>query len=177
MEDNLWAFQCAASSESNPIIHEVWMWWDLHQRDGVEDVTNVVAEVKDRVGDDGLGGGNASRQQRQRRGQRQRRLQLFDCKLLQSETRRCLASAGESLLNPVESFGDVYLLTLLEQEQKLHADRGDPSALGPVKAAVGQKDSEQGLVLPQPRLAPLKMLLLGLKAPALQLVSLVGANI
>lgn len=96
MEDKLGAFQCAASSQSNPIIHEVWMWWGLHQRDGVEDVPNVVAEVKDRVGDDGLGGGNASRQQRQRRGQRQRRLQLFDCKLLQSEIRTCLASAGES---------------------------------------------------------------------------------
>lgn len=70
----------------------------------MENVTNVVAEVKNRISYDGLGGGNASRQQRQCSGQRQRRLQLFDCKLLRSETRTCLASAGEFLLNPVESF-------------------------------------------------------------------------
>lgn len=75
--------QSAASSESNPIVHEVWMWRGLHQRDGVEDVPNVVAEVKDGVGDDGLGGGDAGRQQGQRGGQRQRRLQLFDRQLLQ----------------------------------------------------------------------------------------------
>lgn len=64
MLDKLWALQSAALSESNPIIHEVWMWRGLHQSDGVEDVANVVAEVKNRISDDGLGGGNASRQQR-----------------------------------------------------------------------------------------------------------------
>lgn len=70
----------------------------------MEDVTNMVAKVKNRISYDGLGGGNASRQQRQCGGQRQRRLQLFDCKLLQSDIRTCLASVGKFLLNPVESF-------------------------------------------------------------------------
>lgn len=69
----------------------------------MEDVTNVIAEVKNRISYDGLGGGNASRQQRQCSGQRQRRLQLFHCKLLQSKTTTCLASAGQFLFNPAES--------------------------------------------------------------------------
>lgn len=71
----------------------------------------------------------------------------------------------------------MYLLTLLQKEQKLHTDRGDPSTLGSMKATVGQKHPEQGLVLPQPRLAPFEVLLLGLKAPTLHLVSLVGTDI
>lgn len=66
----------------------------------------------------------------------------------------------------------MYLLTLLQQEQKLHADRGDPSTLGSMKATVGQKHPQQSLVLPQPGLAPFKVLLLGLQAPTLQLVPL-----
>lgn len=46
---------------------------------------NVVAEVKDGVGYDRLGRSNASRQQRQRGGQRERRLQLLHRKLLHSK--------------------------------------------------------------------------------------------
>lgn len=48
-----------------------------------------------------------------------------------------------------------YLLALLQKEQQLHANRGDSSSLGSVEAAVGQEDPQQGLVLPQPRLATL----------------------
>lgn len=46
---------------SDPIIHEVRMRRGLHEGDGVEDVVNVVAEVKDGISYDRLGGGNASR--------------------------------------------------------------------------------------------------------------------
>lgn len=49
----------------------------------MEDVTDVIAEVKNGISYDGLRGGNASRQQRQCSGKRQRRLQLLDRKLLQ----------------------------------------------------------------------------------------------
>lgn len=52
----------------------------------MEDVTDVVAEMKNGISYDGLGGGDASRQQRQCSGKRQRRLQLLDRKLLQRET-------------------------------------------------------------------------------------------
>lgn len=41
-----------------------------------------------------------------------------------------------------------YLLTLLEKEEELHANRGDPASLGSMKAAVGQEDPKQCLVLP-----------------------------
>lgn len=67
----------------------------------------------------------------------------------------------------------VYLLALLQKEQKLHANGRDSSPLGSVKATVGQKHPQQGLVLPQPRLAPLRVLLLGLETPPLHLVTLV----
>lgn len=80
------------------------MWWGLHQSDGVEDVTDVVAEMKNGISYDGLRGGNASRQQRQCSGKRQRRLQLLDRKLLQSETTTSLASARRVLFNPGEAF-------------------------------------------------------------------------
>lgn len=73
------------NSSSDPIIHEVRMRRGLHEGDGVEDVVNVVAEVKDGVGYDRLGRSNASRQQRQRGGQRERRLQLLHRKLLHSK--------------------------------------------------------------------------------------------
>lgn len=59
------------------------MWWGLHEGDGVEDVVNVVAEVENGISYDRLGGGNASRKQRQCSWQRQRRLQLLNCKFLQ----------------------------------------------------------------------------------------------
>lgn len=61
----------------------------LHEGDGVEDVVDVVAEVENGIGYDRLGGGNASREQRQRSGQGQRRLQLLNCEFLHSETRGC----------------------------------------------------------------------------------------
>lgn len=70
----------------------------------MEDVTNMVAEVKNGIRYDGFGGGDTGRQQRQCSGKRQRRLELLDCKLLQSETRTPLVSAGEVLFNPVEAF-------------------------------------------------------------------------
>lgn len=44
---------------SYPIIPDVRMWRRLHERDGVEDVVNVVAEVENRIGYDCLGGGDA----------------------------------------------------------------------------------------------------------------------
>ncbi len=47
---------------ADPIIHDVWMWWSLHEGDGVEDVVNVVAEMENRVSDDRLCGGDAGRQ-------------------------------------------------------------------------------------------------------------------
>lgn len=55
--------------------------------DGVEDVVNMVAEVENWVGDDRLCGSNTSRQQGQSRRQRQGRLELLHCRLLQSEMR------------------------------------------------------------------------------------------
>ena len=70
---------------SDPIIHEVRMRRRLHEGDGVEDVVNVVAEVEDWISYDRLGWGDASRQQRQSCGQRQRRLQLLHCEFLQSQ--------------------------------------------------------------------------------------------
>lgn len=57
----------------------------LHEGDGVEDVVNVVAEVKDGVSYDCFGRSDASGQQRQRGGQRERRLQLLYGELLHSE--------------------------------------------------------------------------------------------
>lgn len=57
----------------------------LHEGDGVEDVVNVVAEMENGVGYDRLCGGNAGRQQRQRGGQRQRRLQLLHREFLQTQ--------------------------------------------------------------------------------------------
>ena len=71
----------------------------------------------------------------------------------------------------------VYLLALLQKEEKLHANRGDSSSLGSMKATVGEKHPQQGLVLPQPRFTPLRVLLLGLKALALHLVTLVGPGL
>lgn len=71
----------------------------------------------------------------------------------------------------------VHLLALLQKEQKLHANRGDPSSLGPMKATVGQEDPQQGLVLPQPCLASLRVLLLGLEATSFHLVTLVGPDV
>lgn len=71
----------------------------------------------------------------------------------------------------------MYLLALLQKEQKLHANRRDAASLGSVKAAVGQEHPQQGLVLPQPRLAPLRVLLLGLKTPSLHLVALIGPGL
>lgn len=73
------------NSSSDPIIHKVRMRRRLQEGDGVEDVVNVVAEVKDGVGYDRLGSSDASRQQRQRGGQRERRLQLLHRELLHSE--------------------------------------------------------------------------------------------
>lgn len=70
-----------------------------------------------------------------------------------------------------------YLLALLQKEEQLHANRGDSSSLGSMEAAVGQEDPQQGLVLPQPGLATLRVLLLGLKAASLHLVSLQGAHV
>lgn len=70
------------NSSSDPVIHEVRMGRGLHEGYRVQDVVNVVAEVKDGVGDDRLGSGNARRQQRQCGGQRERRLQLFHRQLL-----------------------------------------------------------------------------------------------
>ncbi|KAI4830192.1 hypothetical protein KUCAC02_001842 [Chaenocephalus aceratus] len=49
-----------------------------------------------------------------------------------------------------------------------------PPPLAPMKATVGKKHPQQGLVLPQPGFTPLRVLLLGLKAAALHLVTLVG---
>lgn len=45
--------------EPDPIVDDVRVRRRLHGGDGVEDVVDVVAEVEDRVGDDGLGGGDA----------------------------------------------------------------------------------------------------------------------
>lgn len=70
-----------------------------------------------------------------------------------------------------------HLLALLEEEEQLHANGGDSTSLGSVEAAVGQEDPQQGLVLPQPGLATLRVLLLGLKAAAFHLVSLQGAHV
>lgn len=70
---------------SDPVIHEVRMGRGLHEGDGVQDVVNVVAEVQDGVGDDRLGSSDARRQQWQRGGQRERRLQLLHCQFLHSE--------------------------------------------------------------------------------------------
>lgn len=70
----------------------------LHEGDGVQDVVNVVAEVKDGVGDDRLGGSDACGQQRQRGGQRERRLQLLYRQLLHSKNTRGLKHTEESLL-------------------------------------------------------------------------------
>lgn len=50
---------------------------------------NVVAEVENGISYDRLGGSNASREQRQCSGQRQRRLQLLNCKFLESDTTGC----------------------------------------------------------------------------------------
>ena len=44
---------------SYPIIPDVRMRRRLHERDGLEDVVNVVAEVENRIGYDRLGGGDA----------------------------------------------------------------------------------------------------------------------
>lgn len=71
----------------------------------------------------------------------------------------------------------VHLLALLQKEEKLHTDRGDPSSFGSVKAAVGQEDPQQGLVLPQPGFTPLRVLLLGLKTTPLHLVTLVSPGL
>lgn len=71
----------------------------------------------------------------------------------------------------------VHLLALLQKEQKLHANGGDSSALGSMKATVGQEHPQQGLILPQPRLAPLGVLLLGLETASLHLVALVGPGL
>lgn len=71
----------------------------------------------------------------------------------------------------------VYLLALLQKEQKLHANRSHSSSLGSMKATVGQKHPQQGLVLPQPRLAPLRVVLLCLKTTSLHLMTLVGPGI
>jgi len=70
---------------SDPVVHDVGVRRDLHQRDGAQDVVDVVAEVQHRVGDDGLGGGDGGRQQRQRGGQRQGGLQLLHRRLLEEE--------------------------------------------------------------------------------------------
>lgn len=67
----------------------------LHEGDGVQDVVNVVAEVKDGVGDDRLGRSDARRQQRQRGGQRERRLQLLHRQLLGSKHREGEALRGK----------------------------------------------------------------------------------
>lgn len=96
-----------------------------------------------------------------------------------------LLSDGSSHVNPAEVHHVhvyecvlyAYLLALLQKEQKLHANRGDPSSLGPMKAAVGEEDPQQGLVLPQPRLAPLRVLLLGLEATSFHLVTFVGPDV
>lgn len=50
----------AQSKDSDLIIHKFRMWRSLHERDSVEDVVNVVAEMENRVGNDCFGGGNAS---------------------------------------------------------------------------------------------------------------------
>ena len=172
---------------SDPIIHEVRMRRRLHEGDGVKDVVNVVAEVEDWISYDRLGGGDASRQQRQSCGQRQRRLQLLHCEFLQSQTRsEDLIIITRDSFTLIQKKGicihaslsvHVYLLALLQKEQKLHAHRRHSSALGSVQAAVGQKHPQQGLVLPQPRLAPLRVLLLGLKTTSLHLVAFVGAGL
>lgn len=73
--------------------------------------------------------------------------------------------------------GRVYLLALLQEEDELHADRGNSSPLGPMKAAVGQKDPQQGLVLPQPGLASFRVLLLRLEATPLHLVPLISSGL
>lgn len=70
-----------------------------------------------------------------------------------------------------------HLLALLQEEEQLHANRGDSSSFGSMQAAVGQEDPQQGLVLPQPGLATLRVLLLGLKAAPLHLVPLQGAHV
>lgn len=54
----------------------------VHLRDGEQDVMDVVAEVQDGVGDDGLGGGDAGGEQGERGGQGQGGLQLLHCRLL-----------------------------------------------------------------------------------------------
>lgn len=69
---------------TNPVIQNVGVWGSLHECDGVEDVVDVVAQMEHWVGYDCLGGSDASGQQRQRRGQRQRRLELLHCCLLQN---------------------------------------------------------------------------------------------
>lgn len=173
---------------SDPIIHEVRMRRRLHEGDGVEDVVNVVAEVEDWISYDRLGWGDASRQQRQSCGQRQRRLQLLHCEFLQSPKKMgrfvfyhkrdsfTLIQKKHICIHASVSVY-VYLLALLQKEQKLHAYRRHSSTLGSVQAAVGQKHPQQGLVLPQPRLAPLRVLLLGLKTTSLHLVALVGAGL